>query len=589
MTRAPEVPAPPDVRAGPVLPSSGALGGVSEQVASEPVAPGRGAVLRGGLWSAASQLVPALGTAVLSVAAGRLLGSGPLGQQSLIAYVNSAITSVFVISLNTALLQVGGGLQGVGASGRLRHLTRWAVGAHAAVGVGVALIMLVSGEVVGHYRLAWAVIGAVSILDALVDGLAVRMILSEGWAPIGRLRLLFQMLGPLFGIGFLLAGLGVTGIFLGDGAAALGLLIAVTRRFRRLPPELLAAPVGGAGVAVEAASEPARRRRPIGRYDYRPLPGPRRFSPVAAPSPVLRMVLLFAVGALITQVVSKRVEFVVLSAFSGDRAVGQYSVAFMAVSLLSMVPLGVATAAMPLIAAATGRGEIADTHRHLRYALRIGTAVTIPVAGLLAALGPSVVEFVYGSQYATAARLVPFASGALLFAVIIGVCEQFWSGQGRLGVVLGTGALAGVVDIGLALILVPHLGPTGAVAANVSGQATLALGLLMITVRRTGAVGWRLRGLASAVLSGAAGIAAVLLVRAAVFAVGPSGLEVRSGLVVVIGSAAGLAAVACVVRLARLFDVDEAAWIGGMLPARLHRVVAGISQAGHAPEEGHSG
>ena len=552
---------------------------------AEPAAVGRAGALRGGLWSAASQILPAAGTAVLSVAAGRVLGSGPLGQQSLIAYVNAALSSVLVVSLNLALLQVGGRLQGERDYRSLRSLARWAVSAHLAIGAVVFAVMAVGGEFVGHNRLAWAVVGGVSLLDAAADGLCIRLVLAEGWGPIGRLRLIFQFIGPFLGVAFLLAGGGIVGIFLGDGVAALGLLLAVLPRFRRLGPNALGVPAAERPAPRRPLPVAAARHRPLPTRDPRPTgrharPAGRRWRP---PVPVLNTVVLFSIGALITQVVSKRVEFIVLAGYSGDVAVGMYSVAFIVVSLLSMVPMGVATAAMPLIAAAEGRGEIPAAVRHLSFALRLGTALTIPVTALVAALGPSAILFVYGSEYHRAAMLVPFSSAALLVATVIGVCTQFWSGRGRLGVVLWSGAVAAVVDVGVALLLVPHFADAGAVAANLAGQLTLAVGLLIATVRRMGPIGWRARSLLSAVLAGVTGAAAVVVVIVAVDRL-VSGGELRAALTLVIGGPVGLAATAAACTVFRLFDQAEADWLRPMMPGRLNTVLDRLTRtAGVSP------
>lgn len=556
-----------------------ALQGDREPV--EPAATGRAGVLRGGLWSAASQILPAAGTAVLSVAAGRVLGSGPLGQQSLIAYVNSALSSVLVVSLNLALLQVGGRLQGERDYCSLRSLARWAVSAHLAIGTVVLAVMAVSGEVVGHNRLAWAVVGGVSLLDAAADGLCIRLVLAEGWGPIGRLRLIFQFIGPFLGVAFLLAGGGIVGIFLGDGLAALGLLLAVLPRFRRLGPNALGVPA--AERPAPRRPMPTARHRPLPTRDPRPTarharPAGRRWR---APVPVLNTVVLFSIGALITQVVSKRVEFIVLAGYSGDVAVGMYSVAFIVVSLLSMVPMGIATAAMPLIAAAEGRGEIPAAVRHLTFALRLGTALTIPITALVAALGPSAILFVYGAEYHRAALLVPYSSAALLVATVIGVCTQFWSGRGRLGVVLWSGAVAAVVDVGVALLLVPHFADAGAVAANLAGQLTLAVGLLIATVRRMGPIGWQARSLLSAVLVGVTGAAAVVVVVVAVDRLVGAG-ELRSALTLAIGAPVGLAATAVACTVFRLFDQGEAEWLRPMMPGRVHAALDRLTRPAKA-------
>lgn len=513
----------------------------------------RSLALRGGLWSAAGSILPALGTAVLSVAAARYLGSGPLGRQSLIAYVNAAAAATLLVSLRTAMLQLGGRLQGQGDVARLRVLERWALPAHVAAGVVVAAILLLSAVASGQDSTAWSVIAVVSLVDAAAYGLSVRMILAEGWSAVGRMRLVSQLLGPVFGLVLLFLGFGIAGIFAGDGIAAIGLLVAmvvVTRRRRR------------AGVFADGEQHLTARRRVV----------------VRPPVPVLRAYALFAVSAVITQIVSKRVEFVVLAVFASDVAIGMYSVAFMAVNLISMVPLGIATAALPIIAAADGAGESAAAARHLTLALRIGSCLIVPLVALLAVLGPPAVLLVYGSDYATAARLVPLASVSLLVTVVIGLCSQYWAGRGKLGIVLGTGAIAAVADIAVAVALVPPFGATGAVVANLVGQVALAAGLLVATVRRLGPVGWRVGGLVRAGIVAGGCIAAVLVVELAANVAFDNG-SVRALVTLVVG---GALAVPVGYRFATAFpllDEAESAWLRPLVPGRARPILDRLTAA----------
>ena len=569
---APSVPATPSVPAAPAVPAS--AGPAPSAPALEPSPDERRKrAVTGGLWSAASQVVPALSTAVLSVAAGRVLGSSALGAQSLIAYVNSATAAVIVYSLNNALLQVGGRLQGQGDEARAKALTRWAIGAHFGSGLVVLASMALSALLVGENHTAWLVIGAVSVLDALADGLAVRLILTEGWGPLGRLRLVFQLMGPPLGIAFLLAGYGITGIFVGDGIAALGLLVAVLLRYRRKRSVPLVA-TSGAAVPLTPTPAPVWTFR-AGRW------GPAAESHTGRLRPPVRVgptYLLFALDSLITQVVSKRIEFVVLALLATNSAIGMYSVAFMAVNLISMVPLGIAAAAMPIVAAAAARGELAAATRHLRFALRIGSLVAIPLVGLLAGVGPYAVTVVYGSAYDEAGRLVPLASLVLAVAVVSGVCAQFWAGQGRLKVVLVVGSVAAVADVGVAVALIPSMGAAGAVIANLVGQVVLGGGLLRATVKDTGAIGWRGRGLVVAVVTA---VVAGLAARGAATALSAAlpGVELPALVALVVGSAVFIVVALLVNLTLKLFDIEEVQWLQPLLPRRIMPLVNRLSAA----------
>jgi len=495
-------------------------------------------VVVGGLWSSASQLLPAGGTAVLSVVAARVLGSDALGRQSVIAYVNMAIAAVVVSALGNAALQRMGVLRGAGDEQRAVALAAWARRATLLGGVFVGAVVTGVGLLLGQDQLAWAIIGVVALADAAADGIATRMLLEEGYTPVSRLRLVFQLVGPPVGIVGVAIGLGVPGIFLGDGLAALGLWAALGRRQRGRREAGL--PAGG--------GEPPPVR--LGRR-YR----------------------LFVLNEVVAQVVARRVEFLVLASLSTSREVAMYSVAFITVSLVGLVPSGIAGAALPLVAAAEGAGRIAEATGHLRFAVRLGTLVSLPLAALVAALGPSLVQLVYGRQYDRAAHLVPLAAVALLVPVAVSVCSQWWTGRGQLGVVLVSGGVAAVVDLAVAGALARPLGALGAVIANLAGQLTLAVGLLGVTVRRTGPLGWRLRGLlGTTLMSAAAGAAALATVDALHDQL--SGSFVARALALTLAAVQGLVIVIVGVCVVGVLEPEEAAWLAPVLPRRVHRALA---------------
>ncbi len=520
-------------------------------------------VLRGGLWSAASQLFPAVGTAVLSVVAARALGSNALGRQSLIAYVNAAAAAVVVGSLTSASLRHLGLLHGAGDS--TAELTRWTLRAHVAAGALVCALMAATGAAVGRDHVAWAVVGSVSLIDAAAMGIGLRVVVKDGWAPYARLSLIFQMVGPPLGIVGVLVGLGITGIFVGDGLAALGLLVALTCLYgpRTRWSRALAAAVPADGA----------RLSPRGRW---------RLGGLGAPG-FGRTWRQFALVELITQVVAKRVEFVVLIAVATSQDVAMYSVAFTFVVLIALVPSMVASAALPVIAAAEGGGSLESATAHVRLAIRLGTLICVPLVALAAVVGPTTVLIVYGAEYVDAARLVPVAALALLASVGGGVCGKYWAGRGRLGVLLAVGAGAGLVDVVVAVVLAARYGALGAVVANLAGQAVFAGGLIIVTVRRTGALGWYRRGLVTMTTSSVYGG----LLAAATISVVNGGLVqdtgiVRSAAALSAGGTVGVVATVLMAMLLKVLDAEEASWLAPLLPRRLWGLLAAVT-AGPGP------
>lgn len=501
---------------------------------------GRRIVFRGGLYAAASQLLPAAGVALLSVVTARVLGTDALGRQSLIAYVNSAAAATFVTGLSGAGLQIMGRLQGQ-RDPRLDELGSWLVRAHIVTGIVLCGALAGTGLLLHQDRLAWLIIGLVTIVDAVISGMGARVAVRQGWVEFGRLNLVAQLFGAPLGVAALLLGLGIPGIFAGDGIAALGLLVAMVVRF--------------------AATFP----RPQRRWSLRP------------PVPIGRLWTLFLLSNLLTQVVGRRVEFLPLAILSSNEQIADYSVAFTLISLLASAPTAIAGAALPAIAAADARGEREATTRHMRSAVRVGTLLSIPLVAYASALGPLLVELVYGQEYRRAADLVPLSSLVLLVAIAGGVLTQFWAGRGDVVISLITGGIAGVVDLGLAFALVPSLGARGAIIANLAGQVVWAGGLLRVTVRRTGPIGslgWT--GVRMLLVSVAgAGLARVVGTLVADHLAGSHLLV--DAVAVLAGAAVGLPVTIGLAVLVKVLDPRDAEWLRPILPDRAARPLAGVT------------
>jgi O-antigen/teichoic acid export membrane protein len=503
-------------------------------------------VLHGGLWSAAAEVLPAVGFALLSVIAARILGSSALGRQSLIAYVNVALSAVVVSGLSIAGLRVLGVALGQGDEGLEARLGSWLVSRHVIAGVAIGLVLVAIGQILQQDRLAWAVVGVVAAIDAAVSGITARYAARHGWARLGRMQLVAQLISAPLGIIAVVIGLGIAGIFIGAGIAAAGLLIVMSRRL------------------VPTFTRP-------------PTPSWTRKSPV----PIRRTWLTFSTALLLTQIVGRRVEFIVLAIFSTDRQIALYSVAFIVVNLVAMVPTYIAGAAMPMIAAAEGRGELAETTRHTYYAVRLGSLASIPLVAGLCAVGPVAVSVAYGSQYAEAARLVPLASLVLLFAVAGGVCGQYWFGRGRVDVVIVTSGIGAVVDLAVAFALIPSTGALGAIIANLAGQVVAATGLLVYTRRRLGRFGWqRKRALAMAVSCGlGAGSTIAVVVRlTGSIGGGPRPLSAIGALAG--GVVLGTAVFSYLAVVLKVVVPSEREWLGPLVPGFADRALAVVSAGG---------
>lgn len=159
-----------------------------------------------------------------------------------------------------------------------------------------------------------------------------------------------------------------------------------------------------------------------------------------------------------------RFDLFVLNAYSGNAAVGQYSMAVTLTEKLWLIDSSVGQATMPEVISRTPREAAELTAATCRTVV----LVTGVLGGLLGLLAPAIIGLLYGEAFLPAATplqiLIP---GAVLFAAsrILG---QYQSGQlGRPGLMSTVSLIVAVVSLALYFALVPPYGYIGAAVGSV--------------------------------------------------------------------------------------------------------------------------
>ena len=484
--------------------------------------PDRRDTLIGGLWFSASNVLPMLGTAVLSVVMGRILGATELGTQSLIAYVSSLISALLVSAFTSTSIQVLAARYGARDETGFAHVGRWSFWSQTITGTVSAVILAGIGAFSSD-PLPWFIVALNAFIDGIAWGYATRITGVEGWTPVARLRLAWLSLAQILGIAAVLAGWGINGVFLGNVVASLGLLITLARSAPRL----------------QRAT----------------------FAPV--PKEVFGLLGMFFVLTVLTQLVSRRIEFLFLGAFSTDQQVAMYSVAFMVVSSAATIPITLFGAAVPAVAnRAADEPEVVD--QHMGTALRVTLAASIPLTAAIATLGPPLIRLLFGAEFDEAATLIPLLSLTVLLVPIGSILSTYWTGVGSLRPVVVAMVTGGLIDVALAWSLVPHLDAWGAAIANVSGQLITAA-MLVILSRRNGLhfrfdAGKIVLGLVVGAVAAACAFAAVRLLG------NLGGLLVGGVLIVAVVAFAG--------RFIGLLSPGDSRWLREVMPVRLALAVS---------------
>ncbi len=492
--------------------------------------PGRRTALVGGLWNAAQMVLPLVGTTVLSIVLGRVLGPDLLGEQSFISYTEALLAGVLVMSLQKASLQVMSSSLGAGDTSSANNYAWWSMAGQLANGV-VSAVILVAVGVRSDYPLAWVLAALTSLVNAIGWGYATRVIADTGsWTAVASRRLWTQMIGQLVAAIAVVLGAGLNAVFAANLLSAVILLSLI----RPLVPR-----------------ERSRARN-----------WPREMG---------RLWGLFTARSVLVQVVAQRVEFLFLAAYSTPDQIAMYSIPFMVVSAVVLIPTSIISAAMPAMAAHEGAGNSDEVVEHLGSAVRVTVGASIPLALGLAALGPSLVVLLYGADYHEAGQLLAWLSPLVLVLPAAVVCETYWYGIAALRIPLITAGVGAVVDLILCFALIPRFDALGAAWANLGGQGVGAILLLVATHRRRPSV----------TIAWSRTVVTFLVMTLVAVAAWGATLLLPPILGLVVGTAIGVAGCLMFGRTIGFIGYDESQWLADTLPHRLRGVLPWVGRQAH--------
>jgi O-antigen/teichoic acid export membrane protein len=498
-------------------------------------------VLSGGLWYVASYAIPQGYTLIVSIVAARFLGPDGMGRQSFIAFVSITTTSVLAGSMYVAVMRFIGETRGRGRNDLLPGLLWWAwriEGLAALVGGGTLGVAALLGA---GPRSAWAFAAVVTFAGTLHSVPTAVLIGLQQFRRAAVVGLVTGLVGTAAVTIVLWQGGGITGMFATEAVVGLLNLLWTGTLARR------------SFAAVERGEE----REP----DRAELHGLRRS--------VGRYALLYSIGLFLELIVATRSEFFFLAHFSGNAEIAFYSIAYSAVAALRLIPKALAGSTAPAFATLYGAEAFDRIRSGYSRSLRLLLLVTLPLTAVALALGPELIEEVYGRNYAGAGGPVRILLLAFPVIALSTLAMSLLSGYGKIRLPIVANAVAAVVDVGLAAGLVPFVDARGAAIANAAGQGTFAFLMLVFAGRLVRPVDWRPGMVVRAALTSAG--------------VGLAGWATISWLDGFPGLAAGLAvsviAFAALATTLRIIPADDASWAEQSFGTRVGRFVRYFSLA----------
>ncbi len=172
----------------------------------------------------------------------------------------------------------------------------------------------------------------------------------------------------------------------------------------------------------------------------------------------------------------------VLGLMLGGDELGQYAAALRIVSVFAFVPMVVQTVAAPEITRAKRDDETLYQRRlHGLYRLMFGIFAITAIPMIL--FGPWATRLLYGASYAGAAALIPWLALRLFFTNYGVARTIFLTNEGLFRFALVTSVAGAVLNLALNLVLVPHWGARGAIAASLASFALTIFGLEFFEAR----------------------------------------------------------------------------------------------------------
>jgi PST family polysaccharide transporter len=192
-------------------------------------------------------------------------------------------------------------------------------------------------------------------------------------------------------------------------------------------------------------------------------------------SPFLAIILI--------EVVSARVDVVVVRRLLGDTRLGCYTAAQMLVDRATVLIDGAATALLPAIAHLSARNR-PEAIQLIRKAALWLLLLSLPIAAMTTALAPLIVKLVFGRQYAAAGVILAVGMWRLPAMCLAVLAANALFAVGRQDLELRTGSISMIVSLFLIYPLVRFWGPVGGALA-LTIRYLVAFGLRLPELRRT--------------------------------------------------------------------------------------------------------
>jgi O-antigen/teichoic acid export membrane protein len=373
---------------------------------------------------------------LMSIVLARGLGPTLMGDYSYLLWALRVLTAIATLGWALATVRYTAEAQAAGDRARAWGVVRFFMRRQLVTTalVVAAVIALVLTQVEPRLRLPFIVL-AVMLVPVTIEGIYTHAVYGAQRYDLTTQTSTVKMALHLIGCVIVVA----------LGFDILGLVIAVT-----------------IGSTVSCLMQRARARQLLGDTAIEP---PRESHPE-----IRTYVGSLAVVAVLDALVRDRSEIFFLRLYAGPEAIAYYSLAFGLATRVMVVPEIAVGALLPALASLHGRGERGEFERVYRTAMRYVALAGAPIAALVAALAPGAIHWLYGPAYLPVAPLLGLLSVVAVLGALRKVAASSLQAIGDRHYALTSTGSAVLVNVVLALVLIPNQGTMGAVVANTVAQ-----------------------------------------------------------------------------------------------------------------------
>jgi O-antigen/teichoic acid export membrane protein len=205
-----------------------------------------------------------------------------------------------------------------------------------------------------------------------------------------------------------------------------------------------------------------------------------------------------------------RVDMTMLAAFESDAVVGDYGAAYRLLEATLFVSWSVSSAVYPVFSRLS-LTSVPPVGYVFERGVKLGVALTLPLAAGAVVLADPVVRTLYGADYAQAADALRLLAPAIALFPVCYVAGSLLVSQHRQKAMMAVYGVVAVENILANLVLIPWLSLEGAALATSSSQLLVTVALLAVARQAAGRVEWTRIVAGPVVATVAAGLAMVAL------------------------------------------------------------------------------